>query len=39
MGIFTIRVEDAEIAGGDWDEILRNPRINRMSINDQYLTY
>ena len=27
---FIIRVEDAEAAGSDWDEILRNERINRM---------
>ena len=29
--LFTLRVEDAETGGdnGDWDEVLRNPRINR----------
>lgn len=27
--LFTLRVEDAETSGGDWDEVLRNPRINR----------
>jgi len=27
--LFTPRIEDAEISGGDWDEVLRNPRINR----------
>ncbi|KZT07335.1 ESCRT-II complex vps25 subunit [Laetiporus sulphureus 93-53] len=27
--LFYIRVEDAETAGNDWDEILRNERINR----------
>ncbi|KAF8839013.1 ESCRT-II complex vps25 subunit [Paxillus ammoniavirescens] len=27
--LYTLCVEDAEIAGGDWDEILRNERINR----------
>lgn len=27
--LFTIRVEDAETAGSDWDEITRNDRINR----------
>jgi len=27
--LFTLRVEDAEAGGGDWDEVLRNPRINR----------
>ena len=28
---FVIRVEDAEVAGSDWDEILRNERIDRVS--------
>ncbi|TFK36335.1 ESCRT-II complex subunit-domain-containing protein [Crucibulum laeve] len=27
--LFTLRVEDAETAGNDWDEVLRNERINR----------
>ncbi|OAX36383.1 ESCRT-II complex vps25 subunit [Rhizopogon vinicolor AM-OR11-026] len=27
--LFILRVEDAEVPGGDWDEILRNERINR----------
>ncbi|TFK71434.1 ESCRT-II complex vps25 subunit [Pluteus cervinus] len=27
--LFVLRVEDAETLGGDWDEILRNERINR----------
>ncbi|KAI0954747.1 hypothetical protein AcW1_006539 [Taiwanofungus camphoratus] len=27
--LFVLRVEDAETAGGDWDEIMRNERINR----------
>ncbi|OCH87539.1 ESCRT-II complex vps25 subunit [Obba rivulosa] len=27
--MFTLRVEDAEIPGGEWDEVLRNERINR----------
>jgi len=27
--LFTLRVEDSETGGGDWDEVLRNPRINR----------
>ncbi|KIP03804.1 hypothetical protein PHLGIDRAFT_31637 [Phlebiopsis gigantea 11061_1 CR5-6] len=27
--LFTLRVEDAEVPGGEWDEILRNTRINR----------
>ncbi|KAF8645062.1 hypothetical protein AX16_008120 [Volvariella volvacea WC 439] len=27
--LFTLRVEDAETTGGDWDEVLRNTRINR----------
>ena len=25
-----LQVDDAELTGGDWDEILRNPRINRV---------
>ncbi|KAJ7596015.1 ESCRT-II complex subunit-domain-containing protein [Mycena floridula] len=35
--LFTIRVEDADITGGDWDEILRNERINRR-IQSSYLS-
>ncbi|KAF9459341.1 ESCRT-II complex subunit-domain-containing protein [Collybia nuda] len=27
--LFVLRVEDAEISGNDWDEVLRNERINR----------
>jgi len=27
--LFTLRLEDAEVLGGEWDEVLRNPRINR----------
>ncbi|KAH7890893.1 ESCRT-II complex vps25 subunit [Phlebopus sp. FC_14] len=27
--LYTLRVEDAEVAGSEWDEILRNERINR----------
>ncbi|KAH9040396.1 ESCRT-II complex vps25 subunit [Lactarius pseudohatsudake] len=27
--LFTLRLEDAEVSGGEWDEVLRNPRINR----------
>ncbi|OAX34062.1 winged helix DNA-binding domain-containing protein [Rhizopogon vinicolor AM-OR11-026] len=27
--LFILRVEDAEVPGGDWDEILRNEGINR----------
>lgn len=30
-------MEDAEVAGGDWDEILRNERINRRVL-PSYLT-
>jgi hypothetical protein len=26
--LFTLRLEDAEVPGGEWDEVLRNPRIN-----------
>lgn len=29
--LFTLRIEDAEAPGSDWDEILRNERINRKS--------
>lgn len=29
--LFTLRVQDAEQKDGDWDEILRNERINRES--------
>ncbi|KIM68273.1 hypothetical protein SCLCIDRAFT_1209691 [Scleroderma citrinum Foug A] len=36
--LFFLRVEDAEVAGGDWDEILRNERINRRVL-PTYLTY
>ncbi|KAH9995440.1 winged helix DNA-binding domain-containing protein [Russula compacta] len=31
-GLFILRLEDAELSGGgggEWDEVLRNPRINR----------
>ncbi|KAI6116805.1 ESCRT-II complex vps25 subunit [Pisolithus croceorrhizus] len=35
--LFILRVEDAEVAGGDWDEILRNERINRRVL-PSYLT-
>lgn len=31
--LFLLRVEDAEVAGGEWDEILRNDRINREFAN------
>ena len=27
--LFTLRVDDAEEKGNEWDEILRNERINR----------
>ncbi|KAJ8580229.1 hypothetical protein M405DRAFT_876515 [Rhizopogon salebrosus TDB-379] len=27
--LFILQAEDAEVPGGDWDEILRNERINR----------
>ncbi|GAW08297.1 ESCRT-II complex vps25 subunit [Lentinula edodes] len=30
--LFTIRVEDSETTGHDWDEVLRNERINRSSF-------
>ncbi|KAI0255956.1 ESCRT-II complex vps25 subunit [Lactifluus subvellereus] len=33
--LFTIRIEDAEVSsGGEWDEVLRNPRINRRLMPD-----
>jgi hypothetical protein len=31
--LFTLRIEDAEAPGGDWDEVLRNPRINRAPVS------
>lgn len=31
--MFVLRVEDAETGGGDWDEVLRNPRINRACVS------
>ncbi|KAJ3786780.1 ESCRT-II complex vps25 subunit [Lentinula aff. detonsa] len=36
--LFTVRVEDSEVSGNDWDEILRNERINRKLI-PSYLSY
>jgi len=35
---FYLRVEDAEVTGGDWDEVLRNPRINRR-VRPEYLSF
>ncbi|KAG1812913.1 ESCRT-II complex vps25 subunit [Suillus subaureus] len=35
--LFVLRVDDAEVPGGDWDEILRNERINRR-IPPSYLS-
>ncbi|KAI0675586.1 ESCRT-II complex vps25 subunit [Trametes maxima] len=32
-GLFVLRAEDADAPGGDWDEILRNPRINRRLLS------
>ncbi|KAH9479182.1 Vacuolar protein-sorting-associated protein 25 [Psilocybe cubensis] len=32
--LFVLRVEDAEAAGSEWDEILRNERINRRILPD-----
>ncbi|KAL5531604.1 hypothetical protein ACEPAG_4481 [Sanghuangporus baumii] len=32
--LFFLRVEDAENVGGDWDEVLRNERINRRVLPD-----
>ncbi|CCM02671.1 uncharacterized protein FIBRA_04776 [Fibroporia radiculosa] len=36
--LFYLRVEDAETTGGDWDEILRNSRINRR-IHPPHLSF
>ncbi|KAH7922619.1 ESCRT-II complex vps25 subunit [Leucogyrophana mollusca] len=30
--LFVLRVEDAAVPGGDWDEVLRNERINRRML-------
>ncbi|KAH6904437.1 ESCRT-II complex subunit-domain-containing protein [Coprinopsis sp. MPI-PUGE-AT-0042] len=35
--LFTLRVDDAEEKGSDWDEILRNERINR-PVKSSYLS-
>ncbi|KAL4257014.1 VPS25 family protein [Pleurotus pulmonarius] len=32
--LFTLRVEDAETSGNEWDEIFRNERINRRLLPD-----
>lgn len=34
-GLFILRIEDAEHTGGggEWDEVLKNPRINRESYS------
>ncbi len=34
--LFTLRLEDAEVPGGEWDEVLRNPRINSGFISSTY---
>ncbi|KAI0831896.1 ESCRT-II complex vps25 subunit [Trametes gibbosa] len=36
--LFTIGPDDADAAGGDWDEILRNPRINRRLFSSHLAT-
>ncbi|KAF9073167.1 ESCRT-II complex subunit-domain-containing protein [Rhodocollybia butyracea] len=36
--LFTIRVEDSESPGNEWDEVLRNERINRRLL-PSYLSY
>ncbi|THU88070.1 ESCRT-II complex, vps25 subunit [Dendrothele bispora CBS 962.96] len=36
--LFFLRVEDAETPGNDWDEVLRNERINRKLL-PTYLSY
>jgi hypothetical protein len=35
--LFTLKVEDAETSGGDWDEVLRNTRINRACASNDTL--
>ncbi|TFK21770.1 ESCRT-II complex vps25 subunit [Coprinopsis marcescibilis] len=35
--LFTLRVDDSEDKGGEWDEVLRNERINRR-IQSAYLS-
>jgi hypothetical protein len=32
-----LRVEDSETAGSDWEEILRNERINRTSCYHKHM--
>jgi hypothetical protein len=29
---FVICIDDAEVSGGEWDEVLRNTRLNKRSI-------
>ncbi|KZP17555.1 ESCRT-II complex, vps25 subunit [Athelia psychrophila] len=36
--LFMLRIEDAETTGGEWDEVLRNERINRR-IMPSHLSY
>ncbi|KAL0954021.1 hypothetical protein HGRIS_005176 [Hohenbuehelia grisea] len=36
--LFFLRIEDAEVAGGDWDEVFRNERINRRLLPDHLQT-
>ncbi|KAI0732155.1 ESCRT-II complex vps25 subunit [Fomitopsis betulina] len=36
--LFYLRVEDAEVKGGEWDEVLRNERINRL-LKPSYLSF
>ncbi|KAG6846866.1 hypothetical protein H0H93_011367, partial [Arthromyces matolae] len=36
--LFLLRVEDAETPGNDWDEVLRNERINR-KVLPPYLSH
>ncbi|KAI0664498.1 ESCRT-II complex vps25 subunit [Cubamyces menziesii] len=31
--LFMIRAEDADVPGSEWDEVLRNPRINRRLLS------
>ncbi|KAI0318756.1 ESCRT-II complex vps25 subunit, partial [Amylostereum chailletii] len=36
--LFMLRLEDAEVTGGNWDEVLRNGRINRR-MKPAYLSF
>ncbi|KAF8573755.1 ESCRT-II complex vps25 subunit, partial [Ramaria rubella] len=36
--LFTVRIEDCEVAGGEWDEVFRNERINRRLLPSHLLS-